>query len=125
MRGVIAAGAALIIGACAPEADAPAESVQSETAYPAMAAEPAPAPASTTPAGANDYSVEQLRAAIGAECPKAVSSEFKGEASGRRFYAVECQRGDFLVGVDEAGESDVLPCEAAKSFGLSCWGAWK
>lgn len=71
-----------------------------------------------------DISDDDLASAIGAECPKTTRTEYKGKASDRVFYAVQCGSRSFLVGLMLDGSTKILECSVAEQFGTPCWSEW-
>lgn len=69
-------------------------------------------------------STSELAYAVGAECPTASRSEYKGKTSDQVFYAVQCEASGFLVSVKLDGSSNVVSCSLADELGTPCWKQW-
>ena len=100
-------------------------SVQEEqTSAPANETVPQAAAVSPSKPTLRRLTTAELAYAVGAECPTASRSAYKGKTSDQVFYAVQCGGRGFLVSVKFDGNSSVLGCSLAAKLGTPCWKPW-
>ena len=78
----------------------------------------------TAPETARRLTSAELAYAVGAECPTASRSQYKGKDSDQVFYAVQCGTKGYLVSVKFDGNSRVVGCALADKMGTPCWKEW-
>lgn len=70
-------------------------------------------------------SMQELVSMTGGRCAEAIKSVYRGNRSGRYYYALQCNGQELLIGVSNDAPPEVLTCAAAGAAGKPCDKPWQ